>query len=164
MHYFRNFQWVHEHHNADKTEITRTECLRIPPIPLLPNRIMACDDVLVIRLFNTLRLRQNGHISRWHFEMHFLEWKYMSFDWNYFVPKGLINNIPALVQMAGAKPLSETMMASLLTHICVTRSQWVNWPLVVKLQSSCFSNYVVYLLIPESRRIVCVCGVEFDVD
>ena len=47
-----------------------------------------------------------------------------------FVPKGPINNIPALVQtMAwrrpGDKPLSEPMMISLLTHICVTRAQWV---------------------------------------
>ena len=48
-----------------------------------------------------------------------------------FVPKVRINNIPALVQkMAwrrpGDKPLSEPMMVSLLTHICVTRPQWVN--------------------------------------
>ena len=47
-----------------------------------------------------------------------------------FVPKGPINNIPALVQImawrrSGDKPLSETMMISLLTHICVTRPQWV---------------------------------------
>ena len=47
-----------------------------------------------------------------------------------FVPKGPINNIPALVQIMawrrpGDKPLSEPMMASLLTHICVTRPQWV---------------------------------------
>ena len=39
-----------------------------------------------------------------------------------FVPKGLINNIPALVQIMawrrpGDKPLSEPMMVSLLTHI-----------------------------------------------
>ena len=52
-----------------------------------------------------------------------------------FVPKFRINNIPALVQIMawrrpGDKPLSETMMVSLLTHICVTRPQWVNslWP------------------------------------
>ena len=49
-----------------------------------------------------------------------------------FVPKGPINNIPAMVQtMAwrrpGDKPLSEPMMVSLLTHICVTLPQWVNW-------------------------------------
>ena len=47
-----------------------------------------------------------------------------------FVPKVRINNIPALVQMmawrrSGDKPLSEPMMASLLTHIWVTRPQWV---------------------------------------
>ena len=47
-----------------------------------------------------------------------------------FVPKGPINNIPALVQImawcrSGDKPLSEPMMVSLPTHICVTRPQWV---------------------------------------
>ena len=41
------------------------------------------------------------------------------------------NNMPSLVQMMawrrpGDKPLSEPMMVSLLTHICVTRPQWVN--------------------------------------
>ena len=49
-----------------------------------------------------------------------------------FVPKGPINNIPALVQIMawrrlGDKPLSELMVVSLLTHICVTRPQWVIW-------------------------------------
>ena len=47
-----------------------------------------------------------------------------------FVPKGPINNMPSLVQIMacrwpGDKPLSEAMMVSLLTHICVTRPQWV---------------------------------------
>ena len=45
-----------------------------------------------------------------------------------FVPNGPINNNLALVQImacrrSGDKPLSEPMMASLLTHICVTRPQ-----------------------------------------
>ena len=45
-----------------------------------------------------------------------------------FVPMGPINNIPALVQIMarcrpGDKPLSEPMMDSLPTHICVTRPQ-----------------------------------------
>ena len=70
---------------------------------------------------------------RRHFQMHFHEWKCMNFD-NIsmkFVPKVLINNIPALVQIMacrhpGGKPLSEQMMVSLLTHICVTLPQWVN--------------------------------------
>ena len=47
-----------------------------------------------------------------------------------FVPKGPINNIPALVQIMawwrpGDKPLSEPMMVRLPTHICVTRPPWV---------------------------------------
>ena len=47
-----------------------------------------------------------------------------------FVSKGPINNIPALVQIMawrwpGDKPLSEPMMVRLLTHICITRPQWV---------------------------------------
>ena len=47
-----------------------------------------------------------------------------------FLPKFRIN--PALVQiMTWRRPrdktLSEPMMVSLLTHICVTRPQWVNW-------------------------------------
>ena len=48
-----------------------------------------------------------------------------------FVPMCPIDNIPVLVlimawHIPGAKPLSEPMMVSLLTHICVTRPQWVN--------------------------------------
>ena len=48
-----------------------------------------------------------------------------------FVPKGPINNIPALVQIIawhrpGDKPLSEPLMVSLTTHICVPRPQWFN--------------------------------------
>ena len=48
-----------------------------------------------------------------------------------FVPKAPINNILALVQIMawrrpGNKSLSDPMMVSLLTHICVTRPQWVN--------------------------------------
>ena len=48
-----------------------------------------------------------------------------------YVPKGPINNIPALVQIMawcrpGDKPISEPMMVRLPKHICVTRPQWVN--------------------------------------
>ena len=55
-----------------------------------------------------------------------------------FIPKCSINNIPSLVQimawcLPGDKPLSEPMMVRLLTHICVTRPQWVksSWPVYV---------------------------------
>ena len=48
-----------------------------------------------------------------------------------FVPESWIDNIPPLVQImawrrSGDKPLSEPMVVSLLTHICVTRPQWDN--------------------------------------
>ena len=55
----------------------------------------------------------------------------LKFHWR--LSLGPINNIPALVQImawrrAGDKSLSEPMMVSLLTHICVTRPQWVYHP------------------------------------
>ena len=48
-----------------------------------------------------------------------------------FVHKGPINNIAALVQIMAwrrlsDKTLSEPMMVSSLTHICVIRPQWIN--------------------------------------
>ena len=48
-----------------------------------------------------------------------------------FLPMGLINNMASLVQMmawcrTGEKPISEPVMAYLLTHICGTRPWWVN--------------------------------------
>ena len=74
--------------------------------------------------FNTLRLRQNGR----HFPDDIFKWIFINENVSVlikislkFVP-GLINNIPALVQIMawrrpGDDPLSEP--------ICVTRSQWV---------------------------------------
>ena len=91
----------------------------------------ACSVCL---MFHTLRPRRN--------EQHFADdiFKRILFNANVwisikislkFVPKGPINNIPALVQIrawrrSGEKPLSEPMMVSLPTHMCVTRPQWVN--------------------------------------
>ena len=48
-----------------------------------------------------------------------------------FVLKGPINNIPTLVQIIawrrrpGDKPLSGPILVNLLTHLCVSRPQWV---------------------------------------
>ena len=83
---------------------------------------------------NTLRPRQNGR--------DFADDTFKRIFWNEnvrisiqisprFVPKSPIDNVPALVQImawrrSGDKPLSESMMAYFLTHICVTRPQWVN--------------------------------------
>ena len=83
----------------------------------------------------TLRQRQNcHHFADVPFKRIFLnETQRISIKISLnFVPKGPINNIAALVQIMarrrrGDKPLSEPMMASLLTHICVTRPQWVMW-------------------------------------
>ena len=84
--------------------------------------------------FNTLRLRQNGrHFPDNIFKCIFLNENILISIKNSlkFIPTGLINNIPALIQImtwhrSGDKPLSETMMVRSLTHICVTRPQWVN--------------------------------------
>ena len=81
---------------------------------------------------NTLRPRQNGrHFAEDTFNRVFVnENVRISIEFSLmFVPKGPINNIQALVQIMawrrpGAKPLSEPVMVSLLTHICVTRPQW----------------------------------------
>ena len=71
-------------------------------------------------------------ISRRHFQMHFPEstCKISITISLKFVAKGPVNYIAALVQIMAwhrpaDKPLSEPMMVSLLTHICVTRPQWV---------------------------------------
>ena len=82
---------------------------------------------------NTLRPRHNGrHFADDIFKCFFLNenvWIPIKFSLK-FVPKVPINIIPALVRIMawrrpGDKPLSEPMMVCLLTHICVTRPQWV---------------------------------------
>ena len=91
-------------------------------------------DVIWPQCINPLRPRQNGR----HFPDDTLNCIFLNENVRIsikislkFAPKGPINNIPALVQIMawrrpGDKPLSEPMMVSLLTHICVTRPQWVN--------------------------------------
>ena len=88
----------------------------------------------VILIINSLRPRQNGR----HFADDIFNgislianvWIPIKISLKY-VPRGPINNIPALVRIMvwrrpGDKPLSEPMMDSLPTHICVIRPQWVN--------------------------------------
>ena len=94
-----------------------------------------CIDVFHLLLsLNTLRPRQNGRPSADDiFKCIFLNenvWIPIKISLK-FVPKGPINNIPAMVQIIawrrpGDKPLSEPMVVSLPTHICVARPQWVN--------------------------------------
>ena len=82
---------------------------------------------------NTLKPRQNGcHFADDTFKCIFLNEniRILIKIPLKFVPKGPINNNPALVQIMawrrlGYKPLSEPMMVRVPTHICVTRPQWV---------------------------------------
>ena len=83
-----------------------------------------------------------------------------------FVPKGPINNIPALVQrMAwrrpGDKPLSEPMMVSLPTHMCVTRPQWVT-SLAPGRYGSDFLNCVNFMSTPREITLLWMQQNTFD--
>ena len=101
-------------------------------------------------LINTLRPRRN--------EQHFADdiFKHIFFNENVsisikislkFVPKGLMDNIPALVQImawlhSGDKPLSELKMVSLITHICVT---WPQWVIILPQSLQWYTHYHVIL-------------------
>ena len=94
----------------------------------------SCSWGVNVGSVNTLGLRQNGR----HFPGNIFKCIFLNENVKIsikismqFVPKGPINYITTLVQIMawfreGNKPLSEPMMVSLLTHICVTRPQWVN--------------------------------------
>ena len=120
--------------------------------------------------FNTLRPRQNGR----HFPDDIFKWIFLNENvWILinislkFVPKGPINNIPTLVQImawcrSGDKPLSESMLVSLPTHICVTRPQWVKLSLLEK------NNGKITVMQPIMSIKICyfqsfeVCSSRFD--
>ena len=137
-----------------------TYCQLNPPPHILSrfySKLLAAFQVL-------LRPRQRGH----HFPddifkcIQIYVFK-LRFQWVLFVPKGPIDNIPTLVQMMawrrpGDKSLSEPMMDNLRTHICVTRSQWVNslgpsdailrwksWSTLVQVMASCLTAPSHYL-------------------
>ena len=106
------------------------ECIIYPCCWYIFVHVPAC----CLLVLNTLRPRQNGR----HFPDDMFKWIFLNENlWISikisleFVLQGPINNIPTLVQIiawrrSGDKPLSEPMMVSLLTHICLTRPQWVN--------------------------------------
>ena len=114
--------------------------------------------------FNTLRPRQNGrHFAHDVFKCIFFNenvWIALMISLK-FVLNVPINNIPALVQImawrrSGDKPLSEPIMVSILTHICVTRPQWVKiyrdmWCLITS------------LLAAGRPRGLCICEDGFDI-
>ena len=99
---------------------------------------------------NTLRPRRNEHFADDIFKRIFFNenvWISIKISLK-FVPKGPINNIPALVQImawrrSGDKLLSQPMVVSLPTHICVTRPQRVIW-----CHCSCTTTCSLVLLCP----------------
>ena len=110
---------------------------------------------------NTLRPRQNERHSQTTFSYPF-SWMKMHkfrlrFHWSLF-PRVQNTNIPALVEMMawrhpGDKPWSEPMMVSLLTHICVTRPQWVTKPDWLSDRGSRLTNLIVCWLIYIYQRV-----------
>ena len=113
---------------------------------------------------NTLRPRQNGrHFADAIFMCLFLNenvWIMIKISLK-FVPKGPSNNIPALVQIMawrrpGDKPLSEPMLVSLLTHICVTRPQWVKWYSPTKIHS-----WETFAQISNEKNLYCWMWTEY---
>ena len=81
---------------------------------------------------NMINTWQDGcHFRRRHFQMHFFNenvWISLRISLK-FVPEVQINSIQTMKQIMawcrlGAKPLSDPMVVSLLTHICVTWPQW----------------------------------------
>ena len=119
---------------------------------------------VLIWIFNTLRPRRDGrHFPDDIFKRIFLNenvWILIKISLK-FVPKGPINNIPALVQIMawrrpGDKPLFEPMMASLLTHIWVTRPQWANSQMCL---SHCNEDLIAWMkkyMLPELLKDVCL--------
>ena len=98
----------------------------------------------LVTLVKTLRPKLNGR--------HFPNNIFRSIFWNdnlwisislKYVPKGPINNIPALIRVLMAwrrpcdKQLSEPIVVSLLTHICITWPQRVNAKSYLRLMRFC---------------------------
>ena len=119
-------------------------------------------------VFNTLRPRQNGRrFADDTFKRIYLnENVRISIKISMkFVPMSPINNNSSLVQImawrrSGDKPVSKPMMVSLLTHICVTRPQWVNSQMRRPCSTSQDSSSIVaFVLFCEFKTCVCVPGI-----
>ena len=138
-----------------------------------------CTDVTWSSWFlSTLMPRQNGRhfvdISKWTFlneNIRILIETFLK-----FVTMGPIDNIQALVQIMawhrpGDKPLPEPMTVNLVTHICVTRLQWVNCLFMLTTKKHQHSAYLTAsgplftIVKSRSREIGCCNGriaLKFD--
>ena len=103
----------------------------------------------VTTLINTSRLRQNGrHFPDDIFKcIIFSKNVWVSIDISLkFVPKGQIDNIPALVKImawcrAGDKPLSEPMLVRLSMHIYMA---WPQWAKNMKMKKVQYTTHVKF--------------------
>ena len=110
-----------------------------------PSRLTILNEYIYIYIYlhifitvsvYTLRARQMDAISQTIFSNAFSWMKMFEFRLKFhwiFVPKCPINNIPAMVQIMAWRrpsnmPLSEPMVVSLPTHICLARPQRVKQP------------------------------------
>ena len=121
------------------------------------------DGILVA---NTLKPRQKGrHFADDIFNCVFLNenvWISINISLK-FVPKGPIDSIPALVRMmawrrSGDKPLSEPMVVNLLTHIRVTRPQWLNCERLItnySIGSMCKFTIIAYAYVCGQILYIC---------
>ena len=106
-----------------------------------------------IYIFNTMRQRQDGRyftddVLKYIF-VNEKVWILVKIPLKY-VARGPINNIPPFVQIMawrrpGDKPLSELMLVSVPTHICVTRPRRVN-PLYAELLFERFNVIAVFMI------------------
>ena len=96
--------------------------------------VLSCVSSLSVRLTHWDRDKMAAifqtTLSRQRVFLNEIFWLFMQISLK-FVPHGPISSIPALVPIMawrrpGDKPLSEPMMASLLTHICIAQPQRVN--------------------------------------
>ena len=124
---------IHRSHKCFRFPCSTSVLHRIPRRTDVPSALYE-PQVRRVSIINTLRPRQNGHrVPDDTYKRIFLtENVRISIKLSLkFVPKGPINNIPALVQImawrrSGDKPLSEPMMVSLLTYIYIYASLGLN--------------------------------------
>ena len=116
---------------ATKRAVTQKEASHVPAAQVTHSNN---GNASVSVAFDTLMPRQNGcRFADDIFKCIFLNenfWFLTQISLKY-APYGLIDNMAALIQIMAwrrrrDKPLSEPMMVSLLTHICVTLPQWAN--------------------------------------
>ena len=82
-----------------------------------------------------------------------------------FIPKGPINNIPALVQIMAwcrpvDKPLCEPIMIISLMHICITQPQWVKWVTYIYRVHCCFFVIQWHLNLSWKLNLPTCCAIQ----